>query len=57
MPVNVLYVVGFPLDKEAEQFTKPKSGGICLGPAVAANFSVFTSYVSNMNKGLFDFRW
>ena len=38
MPVNVLYVVGFPLDKEAEQFTKPKSGGICLGPAVAANF-------------------
>jgi transcriptional regulator with XRE-family HTH domain len=28
MPVNVLYVVGFPLGKEPEQFATPKSGGI-----------------------------
>lgn len=30
MPVNVLYVVGFPLGKEPEQFATPKSGGIRL---------------------------
>ncbi|MCK9987922.1 MAG: hypothetical protein AzoDbin1_04394 [Azoarcus sp.] len=30
MPVNVLYVVGFPLDKEPEQFATPKSVGIRL---------------------------
>ena len=28
MPVNVLYVVAFPLGKEPEQFATPKSGGI-----------------------------
>jgi transcriptional regulator with XRE-family HTH domain len=28
MPANVLYVVGFPLGKEPEQFATPKSGGI-----------------------------
>ncbi|MCM3377912.1 hypothetical protein M3654_23135, partial [Bacillus licheniformis] len=30
MPVNVLYVVGFPLGKEPEQFATPRSGGIGL---------------------------
>ncbi|WP_376778826.1 helix-turn-helix domain-containing protein [Serratia fonticola] len=30
MPVNVLYVVCFPLGKEPEQFAAPKSGGIRL---------------------------
>lgn len=30
MPVNVLYVVAFPLGKEPEQFATPKSGGIRL---------------------------
>lgn len=30
MQVNVLYVVGFPLGKEPEQFATPKSGGIRL---------------------------
>jgi transcriptional regulator with XRE-family HTH domain len=30
MPVNVLYVVAFPLGKEPEQFSTPKSGGIRL---------------------------
>jgi hypothetical protein len=30
MPVNVLYVVGFPLGEEPEQFATPKSGGIRL---------------------------
>lgn len=30
MPVNVLYVVCFPLGKEPEQFATPKSGGIRL---------------------------
>jgi transcriptional regulator with XRE-family HTH domain len=30
MLVNVLYVVGFPLGKEPEQFATPKSGGIRL---------------------------
>lgn len=30
MPVNVLYVVGFPLGKEPEQFATPKSAGIRL---------------------------
>ncbi|ENO0290394.1 helix-turn-helix transcriptional regulator [Enterobacter bugandensis] len=30
MPVNMLYVVGFPLGKEPEQFAIPKSGGIRL---------------------------
>ncbi|MBN8713854.1 MAG: helix-turn-helix transcriptional regulator [Xanthomonadales bacterium] len=29
-PANVLYVVGFPLGKEPEQFATPKSGGIHL---------------------------
>lgn len=28
MPVNMLYVVGFPLGKEPEQFATPKSGGM-----------------------------
>jgi transcriptional regulator with XRE-family HTH domain len=30
MPVNVLYLVAFPLGKEPEQFATPKSGGIRL---------------------------
>jgi transcriptional regulator with XRE-family HTH domain len=30
MPANVLYVVGFPLGKEPDQFSTPKSGGIRL---------------------------
>ncbi|WP_133648518.1 helix-turn-helix domain-containing protein [Paraburkholderia flava] len=30
MPVNMLYVVGFPLGKEPERFATPKSGGIRL---------------------------
>lgn len=30
MPANVLYVVGFPLGKEPEQFATPKSAGIHL---------------------------
>lgn len=30
MPVNVLYVVGFPIGKEPEQFATPKSGGLHL---------------------------
>ena len=30
MPVTVLYVVGFPLGEEPEQFATPKSGGIRL---------------------------
>lgn len=30
MPVNVLYVVAFPLGKEPEQFATQKSGGIRL---------------------------
>lgn len=30
MPVNMLYVIGFPLGKEPEQFATPKSGGIRL---------------------------
>jgi transcriptional regulator with XRE-family HTH domain len=30
MPVNVLYVIAFPLGKEPEQFATPKSGGIRL---------------------------
>lgn len=30
MPVNLLYVVGFPLGKEPEQFATPKSGGMRL---------------------------
>lgn len=30
MPTNVLYVVGFPLGKEPDQFSTPKSGGIRL---------------------------
>ncbi|KVN38428.1 XRE family transcriptional regulator [Burkholderia stagnalis] len=30
MQVNVLYVVGFPLGKEPEQFATPKSGGMRL---------------------------
>lgn len=30
MPATVLYVVGFPLGKEPEQFATPKSGGIRL---------------------------
>ncbi|WP_105685836.1 helix-turn-helix domain-containing protein [Cronobacter dublinensis] len=30
MPVKMLYVVGFPLGKEPEQFAIPKSGGIRL---------------------------
>jgi transcriptional regulator with XRE-family HTH domain len=30
MPVNVLYVVAFPLGKDPEQFATPKSGGIRL---------------------------
>lgn len=30
MPVNVLYVVGFPLGKEPEQFATPKSGNISM---------------------------
>lgn len=30
MPVKVLYVLGFPLGKEPEQFATPKSGGIRL---------------------------
>ena len=28
MPANVLYVVGFPLGKEPEQFATPKAAGI-----------------------------
>lgn len=30
MPINMLYVVGFPLGKEPEQFAVPKSAGIRL---------------------------
>jgi transcriptional regulator with XRE-family HTH domain len=30
MPVNVLYVVGFPIGREPEQFATPKSGGLRL---------------------------
>ena len=30
MPANVLYVIGFPLGKEPEQFATPKSAGIHL---------------------------
>jgi len=30
MPVNILYVIAFPLGKEPEQFATPKSGGIRL---------------------------
>lgn len=30
MPASVLYVIGFPLGKEPEQFATPKSGGIRL---------------------------
>lgn len=30
MPVNVLYVVGFPLGKEPEQFATPKAAGVRL---------------------------
>lgn len=30
MPVTILYMVGFPLGKEPEQFATPKSGGIRL---------------------------
>lgn len=28
MPINVLYVVAFPLGKEPEQFATPRSGGL-----------------------------
>lgn len=30
MPTDVLYVIGFPLGKEPEQFATPKSGGVRL---------------------------
>ena len=30
MPATVLYLVGFPLGKEPEQFATPKSGGLRL---------------------------
>jgi hypothetical protein len=30
MPATVLYVIGFPLGKEPEQFATPKSAGIRL---------------------------
>lgn len=30
LPVNVLYIVGFPIGQEPEQFATPKSAGIRL---------------------------